>query len=376
VTTPKFGVVVTTINGGGFLEVYLDHLRHFERLRDVRFYVVGDRKTPDACRASAEAARRKGLDCLYLGVEEQIEVLKDFPRLDAVVPWNSDNRRNLGFVLALRDGVDTLISIDDDNLPVSGHDFLAGHSVVGRTITGPTFSAKSGWYNLFDALEYSPPLTVWPRGFPYRLRVPAETTQSNSTALVHINAGLWLGDPDVDAVTRIAIHPDVSRMKLERGLLAPDSYSPINTQNTALHRDAIPAYYYVLMHEPMHGSRLNRFGDIWSGYFVQKCAKALGHGVAFGAPPVEQVRNEHDLFVDLREEFWGIVLTEHLSQWIVDVRLQGSSYTSLYGDLADKLLAYVRGLEHPSVNGEVHRYFAKVNGAMHAWLETIALVAR
>ena len=369
---PTCAIVVTTINDGRFIPVYLTNLREHGRLRGVRMYVVGDRKTPAACRAAADAARREGMDCLYLGVEEQVAFLRDHPGIDRIVPWNTDNRRNVGFIMALRDGAETVISIDDDNLPVAGQDFVGGHSVTGREVEAPEVSATSGWYNLFDALEHAPAVGVWPRGFPYRLRGPDDVRTRPGRATVHVNAGLWLGDPDVDAITRIALHPAVTRMKLERGLLAPGTYSPVNTQNTAVHRQAIAAYYYVLMHEPMHGSRLNRFGDIWSGYFVQKCAKALGHAVAFGAPAVEQVRNDHDLFVDLREEYWGIVLSEHLSKWLTEVRLVGSDYLSLYGDLADRLAEQVRHIEHPAVNAEVVAYFEKVRAAMHTWLEAVA----
>jgi hypothetical protein len=372
VSIPTYAIVVTTINGGGFIPVYLSNLREHGHLRDTRLYVVGDRKTPPSCRAAADAARREGMDCLYLGVEEQVAFLREFPGIDRIVPWNTDNRRNVGFVMALRDGAQTVITIDDDNLPVPGQDFVGGHAVTGREIEAPEFSASNGWYNLFDALDHTPAVRIWPRGYPYRLRTEDAVASRLARATVHVNAGLWLGDPDVDAITRIAIHPDVKAMKLDRGLLAADTYSPINTQNTAIHRKSMPAYYYVLMHEPMHGSRLNRFGDIWSGYFVQRCAKALGYAVAFGAPAVEQVRNDHDLFVDLREEYWGIVLSEHLSAWLTSVQLPGSDYATVYGNLADRLAEYVGALEHPAVNGEVRAYFAKIRGAMHAWLEAVA----
>jgi hypothetical protein len=371
VSSPTYGIVVTTINDGRFIPLYLSNLRQFGHLGDTRLYVVGDRNTPAACRAAADAARREGMDCLYLGVEEQIAFLREFPGIDRIVPWNTDNRRNVGFVLALRDGVEKLVSIDDDNLPVPGHDFIGGHDVVGREIQAPEFSAASGWYNLFDALDYAPSLGVWPRGYPYRLRRRDQVRFTPGRATVHLNAGLWLGDPDVDAITRLAIHPDVKAMKYDRGLLAPGSYTPINTQNTAIHRQAVVAYYYILMHEPMHGSRLNRFGDIWSGFFAQKCAKAIGHAVAFGAPAVQQVRNDHDLFVDLREEYWGIVISEYLSQWLTEVRLEGSDYPTLYGNLADRLAEYVRGLQDRIVNDQVIAYFEKVRAAMHTWLEAV-----
>jgi hypothetical protein len=372
VSTPTHAIVVTTINDGRFIPVYLSNLREHGHLADTRLYVVGDRKTPSSCRAASEAARREGMDCVYLGVEEQIAFLREHPGIDRIVSWNTDNRRNVGFVMALRDGAEAIISIDDDNLPCPGQDFVGGHAVTGRNIEAPEISASNGWYNLFDALDTVPAIPMWPRGYPYRLRGPQEVRSRPARATVHVNAGLWLGDPDVDAITRIAIHPDVKRMKLERSLLARDTYSPINTQNTAIHREAMPAYYYLLMHEPMHGSRLNRFGDIWSGYFVQKCAKTLQYAVAFGAPAVEQVRNDHDLFVDLREEYWGIVLSEHLSEWLTAVRLSGSDYATLYGDLADRVHEHVKGLAHPAVNGEVVAYFEKVRVAMHTWLDEVA----
>ncbi len=371
-STPTQAIVVTTINDGRFIPAYLSNLREHGHLTDTRLYAVGDRKTPPSCRAAADAARREGMDCLYLGVEEQVAFLRDHPGIDRIVPWNTDNRRNVGFLMALRDGAEVLISIDDDNLPCPGQDFIGGHAVTGRDIEAAELSASSGWYNLFDALDAVPAIPMWPRGHPYRHRGPQEVGSRLARAIVHVNAGLWLGDPDVDALTRIAIHPDVKRMKVQRGLLARDTFSPINTQNTAIHRKAMPAYYYVLMHEPMHGSRLNRFGDIWSGYFVQKCAKTLGYAVAFGAPAVEQVRNDHDLFVDLREEYWGIVLSEHLSQWLTGVRLAGSDYPTLYGDLADRLFEHVKGLAVPAVNYEVVSYFEKVRVAMHTWLEAVA----
>ena len=373
-TQPRYGIVVTTINGGEFVPSYLANIREFGHLQDTRLYVVGDRKTPSECRAAVEAGASQGLDVMYLGEEEQRVFLRDYPQLDKIVPWNSDNRRNVGFIMALRDGVETLISIDDDNLPVPGHDFVGGHSVVGQTVTAPAVRASNCWYNLFEALEYTPAIPIWPRGYPYARRQPDVTEVTETTGPVHINAGLWLGDPDVDAITRIAIHPDVQRAKVTRGILAADTYSPINTQNTAIYREAVPAYYYVLMHEPMHGSRLNRFGDIWSGYFVQKCAKTLGHLVAFGDPLVSQVRNEHDLFVDLREEYWGIRFSEGLSDWLTSVRLGSSDYSSLLGELADKLLTHIRENTDKDINDEVRCYFEKVNGAVHAWLETVALI--
>ena len=58
-------------------------------------------------------------------------------------------------------------------------------------------------------------------------------------------------------------------------LLGENVWSPINTQNTALTREAAMTYYYVRMGYPLTGMRIDRYGDILSGYFIQKCVKHL-----------------------------------------------------------------------------------------------------
>ena len=59
--------------------------------------------------------------------------------------------------------------------------------------------------------------------------------------------GLWLGDPDIDAVTRLALPVRSLGLKSnQQVMLGKNCYMPINTQNTAVHRDAMPAFYFVL----------------------------------------------------------------------------------------------------------------------------------
>ena len=69
-----------------------------------------------------------------------------------------------------------------------------------------------------------------------------------------------------------------------------DTWTPVNTQNTALHRDAIPAYYYVRMGFPVKGMVIDRFGDIWSDYFLQRCAQQAGEVVRVGPPVADHRR--------------------------------------------------------------------------------------
>ncbi|MCA9056468.1 MAG: hypothetical protein KDA75_21715, partial [Planctomycetaceae bacterium] len=146
-----------------------------------------------------------------------------------------------------------------------------------------------------------------------------------------------LGDPDVDAIYRLCRRPQGVAFQGRSMVLDHDTWSPINTQNTALTRQAALAYHYVKMGHPLRGLTIDRFGDILSGFLVQKVVKHLGHAVRLGTPVVEHRRTEHNLFKDLYHELAGIVLIEELLPWLVEASLDGSSMLESYRCLADEL---------------------------------------
>ncbi|MEQ9235236.1 hypothetical protein [Coleofasciculus sp. E2-BRE-01] len=113
----KFGIVVTTINNGNFIHEYYHHFQSFSNAENVHFYVVGDLSTPASCRNQIEYYTQQGLPWYYLDPKTQDEFLKPFPKLATEIPWQTDNRRNVGFLMAYRDRCDVIIAIDDDNYP-------------------------------------------------------------------------------------------------------------------------------------------------------------------------------------------------------------------------------------------------------------------
>src|ERR1019366_1889263 len=113
----KYGIVVTTIFDGLFVNDYYRHFQEHGALDQVAFYVVGDLSTPPECRQRVEHYRALGLPWYYFGQQEQEDFLKPFPELASQIPWKSDNRRNVGFLKAYADRCDIVIAIDDDNYP-------------------------------------------------------------------------------------------------------------------------------------------------------------------------------------------------------------------------------------------------------------------
>lgn len=367
-------IATTTIFPLDFLEAYADNLLAAGRAGDVTIYVAGDRKSPAGCAEQAAACRARGVDARFLTLDDQAEVLRPYPELAAIVPENSDNRRNAAFVAALRDGADVVISIDDDNWCLPGDDFVGGHLAVGATARHPEAVGAGGWFNLCTLLESEPaPELLYPRGFPYRLRSPeCGTLGPAAEGPVGVNVGLWLLDPDTDAIGRLAARPVTTAWTGTTALLGRGVRCPINTQNTALSRAAMGAYYYVRMGAQLRGLKLDRFGDILSGYFLQVCAEAVGDRIAIGGPIVEHRRNQHDLLVDLYHELAGVMMLEDLAGFFSTVRLPGDSYLSAYRALSHELVRFAEAQDGFVWTDETKQYVRDMAGWMRIWADVVS----
>ena len=111
-----------------------------------------------------------------------------------------------------------------------------------------------------------------------------------------IQANLWDGDPDIDAIYRMPFRPDVKFSTDE--YYSSERIAPFNSQNTIIHRDALP-YYSVI-------PGIGRMDDIWGAYFIQK---QFPNSVIFGPATVYQDRNQQDLVKNLQDELLGYSLT-------------------------------------------------------------------
>ena len=340
-SAPKIDLVVTTIFEPGWLGGYLDDLRRFGRAEDVTFRIIADRKTPPSVWAAADQAGAEGFHVVCPTLDEQTSYLTALGLPADFIPWNTDNRRNIGFLQAWESGADVVISIDDDNHCQAGSDFFGSHLVVGQSPTDLDGKAAVGdgpWFNICSLLDTGGGATVYPRGFPYAARgseTPAASGDLDGLGPIAVNAGLWTRDPDVDAVTRLSLRPFATGADPGAVVITAPTWTPINTQNTAIVRAALPAYYYVQMGYRLQGMTIDRYGDILSGYFLQKCVKHLGQSVRVGSPVADHIRTPHNLFSDLYHELAGMVLIEDLVPWLREEPLSGSTYAEAYASLAD-----------------------------------------
>jgi hypothetical protein len=365
---PKMTIVMTTINVPALLEGYANDFAKHGRLNDVDCIVVGDRKTPhEQLHALAGKLRDRKFNVTYLDLEAQEKYLDKFPKLKPLIPYNSDNRRNIGYLMAVERGADILVAVDDDNFVMDG-DWYAGHAMVGSRIKAKTVTSSSGWYNPCDLMDTNPPnRKIYARGYPYAKRWPiAQESYAVTEGRVVINGGLWLHEPDVDSLTRLTEPVHGITLREERVICAPGTWAPINTQNTAFHRDVVPAFYFVPVGDPVSGIPVERYGDIWAGFFARKLIDHLGDRVSFGAPACDHRRNVHRLLKDLELEFWAVQLTDPLSEMLREWPLSAKTYCDCYVELADHL---ERAEWKHRYADQIKAFFGKMAGAMRVWVE-------
>ncbi|CAN5680337.1 hypothetical protein BH09PLA1_BH09PLA1_29550 [soil metagenome] len=361
VPVPPTTVVVTTIGSGEFLDDYWAALRHEQAVDQVEFIVIPDRKTPAKLFERCEMFSNLGMKIRCPDLSTQDRYLASIGLSD-FIPYNSDNRRNVGYLMALETGRPLLISIDDDNFARPSEAFFEEHAVAAceSPIEAPSINSSNGWFNICRLMEVDPP-SVYPRGFPYSKRHETPEISSNiESGRVRLNAGLWLGEPDLDAMTWL-VSPAKSKCISARSVLLGDrAWSPINTQNTALHKDVIVSYYFAKMNYPLGtlGS-IDRYGDILSGYLAQACVRHMGDRLRVGSPAVDHRRNSHNYLRDATHEMGCVWLMEDLTSWLTELKLTGANYHETYlslagalDDAAEKFNGYIW---NESTRGYVHQ---------------------
>ena len=324
----KTTIVTTTINIPVLLLKYAENAQRYGH-KELDFVVIGDRKSPpetaDFCKSVPH------YPCAYLDIPAQREFLGRFPELWAHLRFDSVQRRNIGMLLAYENGADVVITIDDDNF-VMDQDFVGFHGAAGSVRELPTYRSTSGWFNVCSLLQADHGVEFYHRGYPRKMRWAEDSDSvacSQGARRVVANVGLWLDDPDIDALTRM------ERPLVVRGFsrkwpginiaLHPGTWSPFDSQNMALMRDAVPAYFL----SPYTG----RYDDIWGSYIVTRIAEHFEDVVSYGEPVVLQERNPHDLWRDLDVERNGMILTDDFCAALGSIPLTGATYHACFGEI-------------------------------------------
>ena len=368
----KTSIVTTTINIPKFLDAYTANFLDCKiNPNDITFIIVGDTKTPEEAKTFVNNYSKE-FPIEFWNVKDQEKWIdENYPNnkedVAFAIPYQSVRRRNFGYLRALELGSGVIITIDDDNLPQG--DWLGDHLkafIQGSAM--PTVFSPNKIINPCEMLScnHTP---VYMRGYPISEIYRDEFIESFSNdRTVVLNMGLWTNKPDVDSYTNI-MFPDLISHGLalkERYACKPFHFIPINTQNTALLKEVMPAFYLLFQDTPIYEHKIDRFDDIWSGYILQQIAFCKGDTVSFGIPLTNHERNVHDLNKDLKIEFPGIALNRNMLDYIMSIDVNGT-YLECYKQMIDGLENRIKG-KYTEV---IDIYFQRMFKAMKIWTNLV-----
>jgi hypothetical protein len=217
-------------------------------------------------------------------------------------------RKNVGYLVAMRQGATAIVETDDDSEPYATFWRTRLQSQRAAIVDGPD------WVN---AYAYFTDARIWPRGLPLdavQTRPPARELLREEDVCCPIQQGLVDGDPDVDAIYRLVLDLPFEFDVRPSVALGAGTWCPFNSQNTTWWPDA-----YELMYLPAYCSF--RLTDIWRSFVAQWIAWANDWRVLFHAPTVRQHRNPHDLLRDFRDEVAGYLANRELCAALADVEV-------------------------------------------------------
>lgn len=244
------------------------------------FIVIGDEASPAEFHID-------GCDFYSLKRQRQTDL-----KFAQSCPTRHYARKNIGYLLAIRDGASIIIETDDDNIP--RRQFWTGRQRIQNV---PVLEG-GGWVNVY---RYFTEQNIWPRGFPLE-RVQEQTPPYESLYQTNIDCPIHQGladdNPDIDAIYRLTLPLPQTFRKDRRVALTSGSWCPFNSQNTTWWPDA-----FEMLYLPSYCSF--RMTDIWRSFIAQRIAWLNGWAVLFHEPTVKQQRNEHNLLHDFKDEIPG-----------------------------------------------------------------------
>jgi hypothetical protein len=254
-------------------------VKKFAKLEDWTLIVVGDKKTPHEL--------YNGLSNVHYLTPEYQETT--YPELSALLGWNCIQRRNIGYVEAIRRGASIIATVDDDNIPYDG---WGSELLLAKPLVCDMYSPLTKTL-VWDPLAATNHSNLWHRGFPLDcIQDKQKLTVEKQEIIPSIQADFWNGDPDVDAIERLVFNP-TCQFDEKPFPFCGSVVSPFNSQNTFLTRDALKDFFLF--------PGVGRMDDIWGSYYCQ----AKGHKVVYNKATVYQERNAHNYLVDFSKEVNG-----------------------------------------------------------------------
>jgi hypothetical protein len=102
-------------------------------------------------------------------------------------------------------------------------------------------------------------------------------------------------------------------------------------------------------------------------WFLRTIMDHFGDAARYGKPVVQQNRNQHNLFRDLREELPAMEINEALIDVCRGAKFTGDNYLACYRELATQIESHFAG--HPQA-----AFFRHLAEQMDTWADAVEIV--
>lgn len=304
----------------------------------VEFILIGDTKSPAEFELDG---------CRFYSVSMQTELPFKFA---ALCPYKHYARKNIGYLLAAKNGAEIIVESDDDNFPV---DPLFWQERKRESLAHKL--EHTDWINIYG---YFSAQTIWPRGYPLEClekELPSLEGQKEEVLNCPIQQGLADENPDVDAVFRLTTKTLPLRFDKGKNLaLGKETWCPFNSQNTTFFKEAFPLLYL-----PAYCSF--RMTDIWRSFVAQRICWENNWHILFHEATVWQERNVHNLLLDFEQEIPGYLNNARIATTLKNLELKPG-----VEHLGENLMRCYQALVDMKLVGEAELPL------LQAWLDDLA----
>jgi len=282
----------------------LKKIRNQSYKNGVNLLIVGDKKSPKVFKMK---------NSVFLSLKEQKKLDLSYT---SGCPENSYSRKNIGFLLAMKNKANIIFDVDDDNEPLDN--FFSTSPIKKNT----THIKNGGWVNVYN---YFTKELIWPRGFPLSeiKRGKSDIKLKKSVSVCPINQRLANDNPDVDAIYRL-IKKIPFRFKNANDIaLGKNSWCPFNSQNTVWHEIAFPLLY-------LPAFTTFRMADIWRSFIAQRICWENNWSILHSNSTVTHKRNDHDLMKDFKDEIPGYLNNKNIVESLIKLKLKKGTKNLFY----------------------------------------------
>jgi len=188
------------------------------------FIIAGDTLTPKI--------NTSGLK--YLSIADQLDLGFEYAKK---APVRNYCRKNVAYLLAIKNGSDIIIETDDDNFPSEEFFKPKPDNIKTRIIGNPGFINVYRYFT--DKTD-----KIWPRGFSLadiKNNIELYNNLEEKQLYCPVQNGMVNNDPDVDAIFRLIFDlPFEFEHKDRKIALKKGSWCSFNTQNTTFYKKYFP----------------------------------------------------------------------------------------------------------------------------------------